>query len=733
MGYNKIPLVVVAGGSGTNTLTGILTGNGTSAFTVSAVTQHNVLLGSSSNLVTSLAPSATSGVPLISQGSSSDPTFGTAVVAGGGTGNTTFTAYSLICAGTTATGAFQNVSGLGTSGFVLTSSGAGALPVWSANPGTGAITTINGNTGSVTPSAGAVTINGGTTGLTTSGSGSTLSLTGTLIVANGGTGATTLTGVLTGNGTSAFTASAVTNHNVLLGGSSNAITSVAPSATTGIALVSQGAATDPSFGTVVPAGGGTGTTTAFTTGSVVFAGASGVYTQDNANFFWDATNHRLGIGTAVPKNALDVNGALVVGTGAGVTTGPSNGLLVSGTVQLSSLTASAIVSTDASKNLTNLTIPLTVSNGGSGHTSVSSYALLAGGTSSTAPFQSVSGVGTTGQVLNSNGASALPTWGTAAVAGGGTGNTTFTAYSVICAGTTATGAFQNVSGLGSSGQFLQSAGAGALPVWASAPSSGISTLTADNAGTATGSNVTITGGSTGLTTTASSSTLTVVGTLNVAHGGTGATSLTSYGIVCGGTTTTGVVQEISPSSSVGQVLISQGVSALPIWVGGMSLVSSQTASSSASIIFTSLTLGSYYLLIWYGANPATGGASLEAQMSNDNGSTWVNSGYFSGINYSAYNSASLSNANSTSAWLLANNVINGADPSASGYAYFTGVNLGAQPTCVGHSSWVDNGSSTLNNGTFGGAGGNTGMDALKVFFSSGNVANGIFNLYALTN
>ena len=136
-------------------------------------------------------------------------------------------------------------------------------------------------------------------------------------------------------------------------------------------------------------------------------------------------------------------------------------------------------------------------------------------------------------------------------------------------------------------------------------------------------------------------------------------------------------------------------------------------------------------MVW--SQPCHRGASLEAQMSNDNGSTWVNSGYFSGINYSAYNSASLSNANSTSAWLLANNVINGADPSASGYAYFTGVNLGAQPTCVGHSSWVDNGSSTLNNGTFGGAGGNTGMDALKVFFSSGNVANGIFNLYALTN
>jgi hypothetical protein len=33
-----------------------------------------------------------------------------------------------------------------------------------------------------------------------------------------------------------------------------------------------------------------------TNGSVYFQGASGI-SQDNANFFWDATNHRLGVGT----------------------------------------------------------------------------------------------------------------------------------------------------------------------------------------------------------------------------------------------------------------------------------------------------------------------------------------------------------------------------------------------------------------------------------------------------
>lgn len=43
--------------------------------------------------------------------------------------------------------------------------------------------------------------------------------------------------------------------------------------------------------------GGTGTGTTFTQGSVIFAGALGVYSQNNSHFFWDNTNNRLGIGT----------------------------------------------------------------------------------------------------------------------------------------------------------------------------------------------------------------------------------------------------------------------------------------------------------------------------------------------------------------------------------------------------------------------------------------------------
>ena len=93
---------------------------------------------------------------------------GTLSVAKGGTGDSGdgFTAYSVICAGTTATGAFQNVSGVGSATHVLTSNGAGALPTWQAAAGgafpwtdvTGTTQAAAINNGYTTNNAGAVTV-----------------------------------------------------------------------------------------------------------------------------------------------------------------------------------------------------------------------------------------------------------------------------------------------------------------------------------------------------------------------------------------------------------------------------------------------------------------------------------------------------------------------------------------------------------------------------------------------
>jgi hypothetical protein len=64
-------------------------------------------------------------------------------------------------------------------------------------------------------------------------------------------------------------------------------------------------------------------TTALTTGSVGFIGASGALLQDNANFFWNNTNKRLGIGTNTPGTKLDVHGTGTIVQLNGTTTNNS--------------------------------------------------------------------------------------------------------------------------------------------------------------------------------------------------------------------------------------------------------------------------------------------------------------------------------------------------------------------------------------------------------------------------
>lgn len=74
------------------------------------------------------------------------------------------------------------------------------------------------------------------------------------------------------------------------------------------------------------------------------------------------------------------------------------------------LKSSGIVSYNAAGTFTALANPLTVANGGFGVASNTAYAVLTGGTTSTNPVQSIASVGTAGQTLESNGASALPTF-----------------------------------------------------------------------------------------------------------------------------------------------------------------------------------------------------------------------------------------------------------------------------------------------------------------------------------
>jgi hypothetical protein len=69
---------------------------------------------------------------------------------------------------------------------------------------------------------------------------------------------------------------------------------------------------------------------ALTAGSVLFSNGTTI-AQDNANFFWDDANNRLGIGTATPNSTLDVNGWINAGSGISISgTSWSSGVPASG-------------------------------------------------------------------------------------------------------------------------------------------------------------------------------------------------------------------------------------------------------------------------------------------------------------------------------------------------------------------------------------------------------------------
>jgi hypothetical protein len=209
-------------------LTGVLTGNGASIMSASTITEDGTLIAGASNAVASLGVAAngqlvvgsTGATPVVASVASTDGSL--TITEGAGT---------LVIEGTAASDSQVGSVELATD--------------TETNTGTSTVLAI-------TPAN--VTAWTGSTALVTLGTVTTGVWTGTtIVVANGGTGAETLTGVVTGNGTSAMTANAITEHGVLFGGASNAVGST-DAGTAGEVMTSGGAGVDPDWA----AGGGGG-------------------------------------------------------------------------------------------------------------------------------------------------------------------------------------------------------------------------------------------------------------------------------------------------------------------------------------------------------------------------------------------------------------------------------------------------------------------------------------------
>lgn len=405
-------LAVTRGGIGTNTLT-----------------NHGVLLGQGTSAVVATAVGATG--TALAGNTGADPTFQTISAL---LDNLGATQGQILYRNATV----WTVLAPGSSGQVLQSGGAAANVSWLTVTGTGTVTSID--------------VSGGTTGLTFSGgpvtTTGTITMAGDLIVANGGTGRATLT-----------------NHGVLIGAGTTAITQLAAAAA-GTLLTGQGASADPSFsatptlgiagttlGTLALTGNTSGTVTitpqaAAGTATLTLPNASGTFAiSATAPLVLSATTGNLTITGSALTKVDDTNVTLTLGGT------PATSLLVAASLTLG------------------WTGQLAVARGGTGLAALTAHYLIIGNGTTAATLLAPSA--TSGVPLISQGSSADPAYGTAVVAGGGTGIATATAYSVICAGTTATGAFQSLAALGATGTVLTSNGAGALPSFQAAASAAV--------------------------------------------------------------------------------------------------------------------------------------------------------------------------------------------------------------------------------------------------------------------
>lgn len=211
-----------------------------------------------------------------------------------------------------------------------------------------------------------------------------------------------------------------------------------------------------------------------------------------------------------------------------------------------------------------------------------------------------------------------------------------------------------------------------------------------------------------------------------------------FSVLIGGSSNT--VDSLGPSVEVGYALVSQGAGMPPTFapVPGASMVwlGTQDASNSTSVQFTSLISSPYtiYKVFFYAVYPVNDTDDLWVQISNDNGATWQTTGYLSGTDRFPTNSSTLTNANTTSAFLACALLTNdtslcGACGSLDLYN-FLGVNLPCyysnafnQITGVTTSGRISSGGGVYAT-TF-------NANAIQFVCSTGNISSGVFSLYGI--
>lgn len=222
------------------------------------------------------------------------------------------------------------------------------------------------------------------------------------------------------------------------------------------------------------------------------------------------------------------------------------------------------------------------------------------------------------------------------------------------------------------------------------------------------------------------------GTINLKTNSSSRADITDSGLRLGGANArvTTILDEDTMSSNSATALATQ--QSIKAYVdaaagGDWVLISTQTASSSSTINFTSLTGYSQYMVIFNTVQPGTTNTRLYMKTSTDGGSTWQSTGY---TNITAgWNSSGAGGTTTatTFAHVQAYSTYTGGN-GLSGYMLITTTGSGAsflshvvnQYSTNTAWSWASTQCADLTN-------------AIQFYFSSGNIVSGTFSLYGLSS
>ena len=188
-----------------------------------------------------------------------------------------------------------------------------------------------------------------------------------------------------------------------------------------------------------------------------------------------------------------------------------------------------------------------------------------------------------------------------------------------------------------------------------------------------------------------------------------------------------------------QVLTSAGTGT-PTWstpsAGAMTLISTQTASSSASLSWTGLSGYDKYFLVFQNMIPASNGDLLSIVVGTGAVPTYITSGYEYGI-ISAGSSGSVSfyNATTSSHGIISSVIgIKNSAPGTSGNVQIMGMFSSNVFMHNGISNYINTSSTYYSDVCTGGVPANTtAKTAIKIYFVGGNMTSGTASLYGISS